>query len=122
MPLTVQFHPIDPARLEAWRGFVEELTGPRRIEWAQSHRRRGVTRVVISLAGPDDQPFSVVLFEAADPDAADALLHTSNDPFDVWLRERLDDLLQPAVPASVLFDTAPRRGPWRGLRQMSRRP
>lgn len=122
MPFSIQIHPIAAGRLDEWRRFVGELTGIRRVDWAQSHRRRGITRVVISLAGSEETPLSVVLVEASDPDAADDSLQASDDPFDVWLRRSIDDLLEPAVPATVLFDTAPRRGPWRGMRPLSRRP
>jgi hypothetical protein len=122
MPVSVQIHPIAAGRLDEWRRFVEELTGTRRVDWAQSHRRRGITRVVLALAGSEETPLSVVLLEASDSVAADELLQASDDPFDAWLRQSLDDLLEPAVPATVLFDTAPRRGPWRGMRPLSRRP
>jgi hypothetical protein len=122
MPVTVQIDPIVAGRLDEWRRFVDELTGIRRVDWAQSHRRRGVTRVVISLAGTEEAPLSVVLVEASDPKAADELLRASDDPFDVWLRQSLVDLLEPAIPATVLFDSAPRRGPWRGMRPLSGRP
>lgn len=122
MPVALRINPIVPDRLDEWRQLVAELAGPRRIEWAESHRRHGITRQVVSLAESEDGPLSVMLLEASDPEGVDTTMRRSGDDFDVWLVDRFDELLGPALPSSVLFDTRPRRGPWPGLRRMGRTP
>ncbi|MEX2323093.1 MAG: hypothetical protein WEA29_04910 [Acidimicrobiia bacterium] len=122
MPLSIEVNEIEPGRLAEWNDFVAELLGPRRIEWAESHRRRGIRRVVISTVSGDGPPLAVVLVDAADRRLAADGLKRSGEPFDVWLRERLTDLLGRAVDAALLADTAPRRGPWPGLRRPGGRP
>jgi hypothetical protein len=122
MAVAIRINPIAPERVDEWRAFVAELTGPRRIEWAESHRRRGITRQVISMAEAAGQPMSVVVVEADDPRVADELLMSSTHGFDVWLRGRLADLLGAPVQVGVMYDSAPRKGPWRGMRRPGRRP
>jgi hypothetical protein len=122
MPLSIEVNEIEPGRLAEWNDFVAELMGPRRVEWAESHRRRGIRRVVISTVGGDGRPLAVVLVDATDRSLAAGRLEVSVEPFDVWLRDRLTYLLGPAVDAAVLADTAPRRGPWPGLRRPGGRP
>jgi len=122
MPVTVQVHRIDPARLDDWRQFIATITGPRRGEWGASRRRRGIRRAVISLIGTESDPMSVVLVDATDPAASSESLKSSDHEFDVWLRAQLTHLLSDAVPGEVLFDSMPRRGAWPGLRRPGIRP
>lgn len=117
MPLSIEVNEIEPGRLTEWNDFVAELLGPRRVEWAESHRRRGIRRVVISTVADGDRPLAVVLVDAADRSLAADRLERSTEPFDAWLRDRLAELLGPPVDAALLADTAPRRGPWPGLRR-----
>ena len=115
MAAAVTIAPIRPGRVEEWRGFVAELQGSRRIEWVQSQRRRGITRQVISLSH-GDVIAAVIYTESADPGEARRLLAESGDPFDEWFRSRLADLHDDPFEAEVVFDSAPRPGPWRGWR------
>jgi hypothetical protein len=117
MPLSIEVNEIATGKLAEWTEFVAQLTGPRRVEWAESHRRRGIRRVVISTVGVDDRSLAVVLVDATDRQLAANRLEDSVEPFDVWLRDRLGELLGAPVDAAVLADTAPRRGPWPGLRR-----
>lgn len=115
MAATVTIAPIREGNLDAWHDFVAELKGGRRIEWAQSQRRRGVTRQVITLA-LGDSALAVVYSEAGDVEAAAVLLAASDDPFDTWYRSRIEELHETPIQAEVVFDSAPRPGPWRGRR------
>ena len=110
---TVTIAPIK--KPDEWRAFVAELQTSRRIEWAQSQRRRGITRQVITIA-EGEPALAVVYTEAGDIEAATAGLEASTDPFDVWFRERVDDLHDESFETEVVFDSAPRPGPWRGWR------
>lgn len=116
MAAQISLTPIRSGRTDDWRDFIAELRGSRRIEWAQSQRRRGITREVISLASGDED-LAIVYSESADHDKASERLAGSDDPFDEWYRSRLDDLLDEPLDAEVVFDSAPKPGPWRGLRR-----
>ena len=39
--------PILPGKLEAWRQMMREVTGPRYEDWADHHKRMGVSREVV---------------------------------------------------------------------------
>lgn len=107
--------PIKAGMVGEWREFVAELRGPRRIEWAQSQRRRGITRQVVSLT-EGEPALSVVYTESRDATTATTGLNGSTTPFDVWYRDQIERLHETALPAEVVFDSAPRPGPWRGWR------
>lgn len=115
MAAAVTIAPIRSGLVDEWRAFVAELQGPRRIDWVQSQRRRGITRQVISIAS-GDPVLAVIYTESDDPDRARERLAGSDDPFDAWLRARLEDLYDAPFEAEVVFDSAPRPGPWRGWR------
>lgn len=115
MAATVTIAPIAIGKVDAWRAFVAELQGPRRIEWAQSQRRRGITRQVITLAS-GDPALAVVYTETGDVEASADRLAESEDPFDTWYRDRVRDLHVEPYDTEVVFDSAPRPGPWRGWR------
>lgn len=112
--------PIASGMLDEWRALHTELLGPRRVEWAQSQRRRGVTRQVVSLVGSEGRFFQALFTEAIDPAGAAQELRSSSDPFDVWLVERLDAVLADPLRSEAVADTAPRPGPWRGWRRWPR--
>ena len=114
MAATISIAPITPGREEDWDEFIAELRGPRRIEWAQSQRRRGITRQVVSKTVAD-MSYALVYSEVNDGDEAARLLAESTDQFDVWLRTRVAELHGAWVPTEVAFDSAPKPGPWRGL-------
>ena len=117
MSAVLTIYPIKVGRSDEWKALHAELMGPRRIEWAQSQRRRGVTRQVVSLVSDGGRHLAAVFTEAADPEAALRSLRSSSDAFDRWLVGRLDDVLGEALPTTTIVDTAPRPGPWRGWRR-----
>lgn len=117
MPAALVLAPVDPDRLGDWRAFYEELRGPRRAEWAQSQRRRGVEREAIWLLHGGAGVTVCYLVEAAEPRAARHALRTSADPFDTWFRERWDEVHGgPETLTEAVFDTRIPAGAWRGLR------
>ena len=113
---TISIAPITPGREPEWDEFIAELKGPRRIDWAQSQRRRGITRQVVSKTVAD-MAYALVYTEVADSDEAARLLEESSDGFDEWLRDRVADLHGDWIPTEVAFDSAPKPGPWGGLRR-----
>ena len=115
MAAIVTIAPIAIGKIDEWRAFVSELQGARRIEWAQSQRRRGITHQVISLA-KGDPALAVVYSETRDVDEAVLRLADSDDLFDIWYRERVAEVHDEPLETEVVFDSAPRSGPWRGWR------
>ena len=117
MPAAIFIMPIRSGREEAFRSLVGELMSTRRIEWAQSQRRSGITRQVVSFA--PDRGVAVTYVEAEDPLAALAASRRSDDEFDRWLTMTMDDLLETTLAVETLADTAPKPGPWRGWRRIT---
>lgn len=113
-------YPVRPGMAEGARALVAELMGPRRGEWAESKRRRGIGRVAMSLVHEDGRDLFVTAVQGSAPVAGVAALAGSEDPFDVWLRGRMTELFEEPLAVEHLADTAPRPGPWRGMRRFSR--
>ncbi len=84
--------PILAGKVEAWRRFCQELSGSRRQPYEASRRRLGITRERLALVDTAFGATAVTTLEA--PDVAQALgqIIASVLPFDVWYRERLQEL------------------------------
>jgi len=115
MPAALLLARVTRDRLAAWRVFHTELAGPRRGEWAQSQRRRGIDREAVWLIRGDDGMTACYLIEAAEPRAARHALQTSGDPFDAWYRERWAEVHDgPGEFSEAVFDSRLGAGAWRG--------
>ena len=101
-------------REEPWRRFLQEISGPRRVEYANSRRRLGISAESIWLAPrPSGGGVAVVYLEAQDPGWAlgRALREfaASDDPFDSWYRMQMRELFgcdfarPPRVPGGELL-------------------
>ena len=84
--------PILAGKVEAWRRFCQELSGSRRQPYEASRQRLGITRERLALVETAFGSTAVTTLEA--PDVAQALgqIIASVLPFDVWYRERLQEL------------------------------
>jgi hypothetical protein len=84
--------PILAGKVEAWRRFCQELSGFRRNSYEASRQRLGITCERLALVDTDFGAISVTTLEA--PDVAQALgqIIASELPFDIWYRERLQEL------------------------------
>ena len=84
--------PILDGKVEAWRRFCQELSGSRRQMYEASRQRLGITCERLALVETAFGSTAVTTLEA--PDVAQALGHiiASNLSFDVWYRERLQEL------------------------------
>lgn len=102
-------------REEPWRRFMQELSGPRHEEYAESRRRLGISAESIWLAPRrSGGGMAVIYVETEDldwtPERALRGLAASDDPFDTWYRTQMRDLFgcnfarAPWVPdAELLF-------------------
>ncbi len=84
--------PILAGKVEAWRRFVQELSGSRRKQYENSRQQLGITRERMSLKETPYGATSITTLEA--PDIAQALgnLIASTRSFDTWYRQRLREL------------------------------
>ncbi len=84
--------PILAGKVEAWRRFCQELSGSRRKMYEASRQCLGITRERLALVDTAFGATAVTTLEA--PDVAQALgnIIASDLPFDVWYRERLQEL------------------------------
>jgi hypothetical protein len=103
--------PVLPGKTEEARAFAAEVLGERRREFDESQARFGTTRETWTLQSTPDGEFVLVWFEAPDIEKGFATLAESNDPFDLWFRQRVQevtgfDLAAPpeAPPPEVLVE------------------
>jgi hypothetical protein len=84
--------PILAGKVEAWRRFCQELSGSRRQPYEKSRQRLGITRERLALVETAFGATAVTTLEA--PDVAQALgdIIASDCSFDIWYRERLQEL------------------------------
>jgi hypothetical protein len=103
MPMMALTLPIPSEKLASWKQAMAEMAGPRRDEFAASKRRQGVRRQGVFLQQGPDGPREILVVEADDLGHAFEMIGTSQEPFDVWLREMVLetyklDLSQPMGP------------------------
>ncbi len=84
--------PILDGKVEAWRRFCQELRSFRRKPYEASRRRLGITCERMALVETAFGATAVTTLEA--PDVAQALgqIIASVLPFDLWYREKLQEL------------------------------
>ena len=84
--------PILTGKVEAWRRFCQELSGSQQKLYEASRQRLGITRERLALVDTAFGATAVTTLEA--PDVAQALgqIIASSLPFDIWYRERLQEL------------------------------
>ena len=75
---------------EPWRRFLQELSGSRYEEYAESRRRLGISAESVWLAPkPPGGGVAVVYLEAEDPERVLRELAASDTPFDSWYRTEM---------------------------------
>ena len=84
--------PILPGKLAAWHEFREEMNGPRRAEHEASRQRMGARREVASLLQTPMAFPSAFTTKRTASRRPFVVLATSQEPYDVWFRERLADI------------------------------
>ena len=103
MPMIALTLSIPPENLELWQQVTAEMAGPRRDAFAAAKRRQGVQRQSVFLQQGPEGPQEILVIEADDLGHAFEMIRTSQEPFDVWLREMVlaiykIDLSQPMGP------------------------
>ena len=82
--------PLKPGKLDAYRAFVKEATGPRKHEYADLLKRYGLKTVKVWYAKLAGKEYMMVLHDAEE-DALERLKGwaSSMHPFDRWFTEQL---------------------------------
>ena len=84
--------PILASKVEAWRRFCQELSGSRREKYEASRQHLGITRERLALVETAFGSTAVTTLEAPNIDQALGQIIASNSSFDIWYRERLQEL------------------------------
>ena len=84
--------PILAGKVESWRRFCQELSGSRQVPYEASRQRIGITRERLSLVETAYGSTAVTTLEAQDLGWALSQIIDSELPFDIWYRERLQEL------------------------------
>ena len=112
---------LAPGKTDEWRQFVEEMHGPRKDEYAASSARLGIKKERAFLQPGSDGDTVVYTFTRHGAPAISLPplfrdLAGSKEPFDVWYKQRMRDLLGidferngETPPAEMLFRMGPRR-------------
>jgi hypothetical protein len=79
-------------KVEAWRRFCQELSGSRRKMYEASRQRLGITRERLALVETAFGSTAVTTLEAPDVGQALSQIIASDLPFEIWYRERLQEL------------------------------
>ena len=84
--------PILTDKVEAWRRFCQEISGARLQLYLASRRRFGITGERMALVETPFGATAVTTLEAPHVDRALGQVIASSHSFDVWYRERLQEL------------------------------
>ncbi len=108
MPNFVVALPVLPGKEEPWRRFAQELLGSRLREYEGFRERLGLRNESVRLAYSPRQEMAVAHLEIEDPEQVLWLLTTSEEPFDVWFKQKLAefhgcDLTRPGGSPEMIF-------------------
>jgi hypothetical protein len=85
--------PILPGKTDADRAAMESCrSGERQADHAASRARAGITREAVWIQSTPGGDVAVVVLEGDDIGAAMGAFATSQEPFDTWFREVLEDV------------------------------
>ena len=85
--------PIVPGKLDTWKGWVADLTGPRKAEFDDMNARYDLTAHRAYLQPtPDGQHMVVVVMDGPGADGFMPKLAASDNEFDGWFRAGIADV------------------------------
>lgn len=102
--------PILPGQAEGIERMRDEALGPRRSEYEESRRRMGITKETAWVQQTPMGEIVLVYWEVEDPQRALQQMAESQDQFDAWFRQFLQnihgvDMAGGAPPSSkIVFD------------------
>jgi hypothetical protein len=84
--------PVVPGKEELDRETLDEMAGERRDEYEAALRQAGLTRHDIWHQETPDGTVAVVYAEGDDPEAGVARFGSSDEPFNAWFRDRMQEV------------------------------
>jgi hypothetical protein len=85
--------PLLKDKTEAWKSWInEECLGSRKEEFDEFNERMGLTLHRAWLSESPHGPLAIVLFDGPGAETFLQKLATSQEPFDTWFRERVEEL------------------------------
>ena len=84
--------PLLPGKTEEARAFQRELDTARKAEYDRSERAIGITKEYWFIASVPSGDQLVVYMESADFNRALGMFSQSQEPFDVWFKQRLAEV------------------------------
>jgi hypothetical protein len=83
------FNPVRPGKVADWKRYISEMTGPRKADMAATRRKAGLNQERVWLQAMPAGDFAVVFWDADDVGKVFQHFMSSNDPFDVWFRDKI---------------------------------
>jgi hypothetical protein len=85
--------PIKPGKLETWKSWCGELTGPRKAEFDDMNKRLGLTtHAAWHQMNPDGTDLAVVVVDGQGASGFLANMVSSSHEFDKWFRSQIEDI------------------------------
>ncbi|MEJ2264486.1 MAG: DUF6176 family protein [Anaerolineales bacterium] len=97
--------PILPGKTQELKRWAQESQGPRRKEYTASRRRLGILFEKVFIQPTPQGDLLLLFFEDVDHARMNQVLASSQDPYDVWFRQKMQeitgiDFSQPATGAA----------------------
>ena len=106
MKTILNINPLKPGKLNEYKAFAAEITGPRRKEFVELLKRYHLKTAEVWDHKLGDIEYIVVRHDV-ESDVTDPLANwmTSTHPFDQWFRQQLDNLhdMENVTPPNLLF-------------------
>jgi hypothetical protein len=83
--------PVLESKVDAWKAWVRDCTGPRREEFNRFNERMGLTLHRAWLMQSLQGPLAIVVFDGPGAGSFLQKMATSREPFDRWFRERVSE-------------------------------
>ena len=93
--------PIPPDKLETWKAWTKELSGPRKADFDASNARHQITSHLAWLqANPDGSHLAIAVHQGPGADSYMMSMMQSDDPFDQWFMSTVADVhgMDPTAP------------------------
>ncbi|MGA2158695.1 MAG: hypothetical protein ABSG90_05715 [Dehalococcoidia bacterium] len=82
-------NPVVAGKVEAWKGYIKEMEGPRKKEYKESRKKVGLSVERVWLQHTPMGDFAVVYWKAKDIGKVFEGLVKSDAPFDKWFRDKI---------------------------------
>jgi hypothetical protein len=83
--------PIKEGKEEAWKSWNGQFSGEKKNEFEDMNKRHGLTRHSTWFAETPAGPMAVVLHEGPGADTFMPNMAKSENSFDVWMKESIED-------------------------------